>query len=86
MDDGRLQCLATRQAISDVATRHFFERVFDAVTVDEIADAADFGRVTVFNHFPRKEDMLRAAFAACHRSGRTLKTVRNLAMLLTGGP
>jgi AcrR family transcriptional regulator len=27
------------------------------VTVDEIAAAADVGRMTVFNHFPRKEDM-----------------------------
>ncbi|MDQ0393691.1 AcrR family transcriptional regulator [Labrys monachus] len=25
--------------------------------MDEIADAADVGRMTVFNHFPRKEDM-----------------------------
>jgi AcrR family transcriptional regulator len=49
--------LATRQSISDAATRLFFERGFDAVTVDEIAEAADVGRMTVFNHFPRKEDM-----------------------------
>ena len=27
------------------------------MTVDEIASAADVGRMTVFNHFPRKEDM-----------------------------
>jgi AcrR family transcriptional regulator len=27
------------------------------VTVDEIAAAADVGRMTVFNHFPRMEDM-----------------------------
>ncbi|MTJ83807.1 MAG: TetR family transcriptional regulator [Telmatospirillum sp.] len=49
--------LATRQTISDAATRLFWERGFDAVTVDEIAAAADVGRMTVFNHFPRKEDM-----------------------------
>jgi len=49
--------LATRQTISDVATRLFMERGFDRVTVDEIAEAADVGRMTVFNHFPRKEDM-----------------------------
>jgi AcrR family transcriptional regulator len=49
--------LATRQGISDVATRLFLERGFDHVTVDEIAAAADVGRMTVFNHFPRKEDM-----------------------------
>jgi AcrR family transcriptional regulator len=49
--------LATRQAISDAATRLFIERGFDKVTVDEIAAAADVGRMTVFNHFTRKEDM-----------------------------
>jgi AcrR family transcriptional regulator len=49
--------LATRQGISDTATRLFLERGFDAVTIDDIAAAADVGRMTVFNHFPRKEDM-----------------------------
>lgn len=49
--------LVTRQAISDAATRLFMERGFDRVTIDEIAEAADVGRMTVFNHFPRKEDM-----------------------------
>lgn len=49
--------LATRQAISTAATRLFLERGFERVTVDEIAAAADVGRMTVFNHFPRKEDM-----------------------------
>src|ERR1700743_1963083 len=49
--------LATRQGISTAATRLFLERGFDQVTVDEIAAAADVGRMTVFNHFPRKGDM-----------------------------
>jgi len=49
--------LATRQSISIAATRLFMQRGFDHVTVDEIASAADVGRMTVFNHFPRKEDM-----------------------------
>ncbi|MFM0299138.1 TetR/AcrR family transcriptional regulator [Paraburkholderia sediminicola] len=49
--------LATREGISNAATRLFLERGFDNVTVDEIAAAADVGRMTVFNHFPRKEDM-----------------------------
>jgi AcrR family transcriptional regulator len=56
--DGRSRTLlATRQAISNAATLLFFERGFDHVTVDEIAATADVGRMTVFNHFPRKEDM-----------------------------
>lgn len=49
--------LATRQGISVAATRLFLEYGFDHVTVDQIAAAADVGRMTVFNHFPRKEDM-----------------------------
>ena len=49
--------LATRQGISNAATRLFMERGFAAVTVDEIAAAAAVGRMTVFNHFPRTEDM-----------------------------
>src|SRR5579863_6596736 len=49
--------LAMRETISNAATRLFLERGFEQVTVDEIAAAADVGRMTVFNHFPRKEDL-----------------------------
>lgn len=58
MSDRRMRKrLVTRQAISNAGTRLFLERGFDRVTVDEIADAADVGRMTVFNHFSRKEDI-----------------------------
>ncbi|MBB1200893.1 TetR/AcrR family transcriptional regulator [Enterobacteriaceae bacterium 89] len=49
--------LETRRNISYAATALFAEKGFDHVTVDEIAAAADVGRMTVFNHFPRKEEM-----------------------------
>lgn len=48
---------ATRQRIADAATALFLERGFDQVTISEIADAADVSKVTVFNYFPRKEDI-----------------------------
>lgn len=48
----------TRAAISHVATRLFYERGFDAVTVDEVARAAGVSKMTVFNYFARKEDLM----------------------------
>lgn len=47
-----------RTRISEVATALFLERGFDAVSVSEIAEAADVARPTVFAHFARKEDLL----------------------------
>jgi AcrR family transcriptional regulator len=48
----------TRQAISNVATTLFVARGFDQVSVDEIAREAEVARKTVFNYFPRKEDLV----------------------------
>ena len=47
-----------RTRISEVATALFLERGFDAVSVSEVAEAADVARPTVFAHFARKEDLL----------------------------
>jgi AcrR family transcriptional regulator len=46
-----------RLAISDVATRLFMERGFEAVTLAEIAQAADVSVKTIFNHFGSKEEL-----------------------------
>ncbi|MGW1164155.1 TetR/AcrR family transcriptional regulator [Streptomyces sp. NPDC002550] len=48
---------ATRQRISDIATGLFVERGFDAVTVAEVARVSGVSAMTVFNYFPRKEDL-----------------------------
>ncbi|MEJ8637483.1 TetR/AcrR family transcriptional regulator [Streptomyces sp. NPDC006475] len=47
----------TRQHISDVATGLFLQRGFDAVTIAEIAEAADVSVNTVYNYFPAKEEL-----------------------------
>jgi AcrR family transcriptional regulator len=47
----------TRQRISDIATALFIERGFDQVTVADVAEAANVSKVTVFNYFPRKEQL-----------------------------
>jgi AcrR family transcriptional regulator len=48
----------TRRKISDVATALFLDRGFDTVTVADVAREAGVSSVTVFKHFPRKEDLL----------------------------
>ncbi|MFI1580224.1 TetR/AcrR family transcriptional regulator [Embleya sp. NPDC020630] len=47
----------TRTHISDIATGLFMERGFDAVTVAQIAEAAEVSVNTVYNYFPAKEDL-----------------------------
>ncbi|MBW8483776.1 TetR/AcrR family transcriptional regulator [Actinomadura parmotrematis] len=56
----------TRARIAEIAAGLFHERGFDAVTVAEVARAAGVSSVTVFKHFPRKEDLFldRSADAA----------------------
>jgi len=79
-----------RQRISNAATMLFLQRGFDAVTIDEIAAAADVARMTVFNHFPRKEDLffdlddegrdiVRAAMQARAPDASPIETLRLLA-------
>lgn len=46
------------QAVSDVAVRLFIERGFDAVSVAEVAAAAEISKPTLFRYFPAKEDLV----------------------------
>jgi AcrR family transcriptional regulator len=48
----------TREDITAAAMALFEARGFDAVTVAEIARAADVSEKTVFNYFPAKEDLI----------------------------
>ena len=47
----------TRQQIAEAAHGLFVERGFDAVTVAEVARAADVSQGTVFNYFATKEEL-----------------------------
>jgi AcrR family transcriptional regulator len=48
----------TRERIAAVAAALFRARGYDAVTIDEVAVAADVSKKTVFNYFPTKEDLV----------------------------
>jgi AcrR family transcriptional regulator len=50
--------LETARRIYQVAVALFCERGFDNVSVQQIADAADVSKMTVFNYFGTKEDLV----------------------------
>jgi AcrR family transcriptional regulator len=52
----------TRAQIAGVARKLFAERGFEAVSIAEIARAAEVSEATVFNYFPTKEDLVYGAF------------------------
>lgn len=69
----------TRRRIEETAVRLFAERGYDAVTVNEIAEAAGVAKVTLFTYFPTKESLVLgpvdnddpAAVVAARRPGQT---------------
>ncbi|GGY95942.1 TetR family transcriptional regulator [Streptomyces poonensis] len=46
------------QVVSDIAIGLFVERGFDAVSVAEVAAAAEISKPTLFRYFPAKEDLV----------------------------
>src|SRR4051794_1108117 len=58
------QRLRIRHAIQDAATRLFLTSGFHAVSVDQIAAAAEVSKRTLFKYFPSKEDLVIGSFAA----------------------
>src|ERR1019366_9690723 len=56
--------IARREALLNAASELFSSRGFDAVTVSEIALAADLATGTVYNYFPTKTALLLAILSA----------------------
>ncbi|MGW0912110.1 TetR/AcrR family transcriptional regulator [Streptomyces sp. NPDC002784] len=46
------------EAVSEVAIRLFLQKGFDAVSVAEVAAAAEISKPTLFRYFPAKEDLV----------------------------
>jgi AcrR family transcriptional regulator len=56
----RLDAQRNRQAVIDAALDLLAQR--PNASMQEIAEASSVGRTTVYRHFPRREDLLRALF------------------------
>jgi AcrR family transcriptional regulator len=65
----------TRQLIAEAARRLFAEHGFEAVTVADVAGAAEVSEATVFNYFPTKEDLVFQGMEAFE--GELLQAVRD---------
>ncbi|MEV7562259.1 TetR family transcriptional regulator [Streptomyces sp. NPDC089795] len=55
--------LRTRHRLAATALELFLERGFDAVSVADVAAAAEVSKPTLFRYFPSKEDLLLDRFA-----------------------
>jgi AcrR family transcriptional regulator len=60
--------LRTQQLIADTALRLFLAHGFEAVTIVDIARAADVDAKTVYNYFPSKEDLVYRRFESFEAS------------------
>ncbi|MEU4231461.1 helix-turn-helix domain-containing protein [Nonomuraea sp. NPDC026600] len=64
----------TRRLIADTALRLFLERGFDAVSVNDVAVAAEVSKPTLFRYFASKDDLVLARFA--DHQGEAARVVR----------
>lgn len=73
----------TRERIIAAALALFRTQGYAATSVDAIAERADVARRTLFNHFPRKQDLL-AAWAGERRARLSALAATDAANALTG--
>jgi AcrR family transcriptional regulator len=69
------QRVRIQQSIQDAATRLFLASGYEAVSVNEIAAAAEVSKRTLFKYFASKEDLVIGAFA--DHQDEPAHTVRN---------
>jgi len=66
--------MQTRQRIVDAAYGLFWRQGFLRVSMDEIAARADITKRALYQHFPSKDDLMKAALA--HSSELALQRLR----------
>ncbi|WP_435174605.1 TetR/AcrR family transcriptional regulator [Actinacidiphila sp. bgisy145] len=65
----------TRDTIADAAISLFLAHSFDAVSVNDVAAAAEVSKPTLFRYFPTKEDLVLHRFA--DHQGEAARVVRD---------
>ncbi|WP_435134783.1 TetR/AcrR family transcriptional regulator [Actinacidiphila sp. bgisy144] len=65
----------TRDTIADAAISLFLAHGFDAVSVNDVAAAAEVSKPTLFRYFPTKEDLVLHRFA--DHQGEAARVVRD---------
>jgi len=76
--------LRTRRALADAALRMFTEKGFGAVTLQEVADAAEVSKSTFFRFFPAKEAAAIEAEAELWSAYLTALAERDLSGAILG--
>ncbi|GAA1232869.1 TetR family transcriptional regulator [Kitasatospora nipponensis] len=66
----------TRRQLADTALRLFLEHGFDAVSVNDVAAAAQVSKPTLFRYFASKEDLLLDRFADHEDEAARIVTAR----------
>jgi len=66
---------AKRKSILNAAVKVFLSEGFENASMDRISEAAAASKRTVYNHFPRKEDLLRSVIELFEEEMRQLKDI-----------
>ena len=63
-----------RQAILDAAEHLFFKKGVEDTTMDDVAEAAEFSKGTLYLYFKNREDIYHGIY---HRGMEVLKTIKH---------
>lgn len=66
---------AKRKSILDAAMKVFLDEGYEKASMDHISEVAIASKRTVYNHFPCKEDLLRAVLELFDEEMRSLKNI-----------
>lgn len=66
---------AKRHSILEAAMKVFMEKGYENASMDQISEVAIASKRTVYNHFPCKEDLLRAVLEVFDEEMKLLKNV-----------